>query len=1019
MGLVQQQNPMPGMMPGQTHNQPQQNFPRHLQHQMQASPIPMQHQPTQMTTGIDNQALQAPSQQRQVFPTNGQPPPQQRPPNQDNFTAEENDEINRMAQQMAQNMSPEELQKVRADYLQKIPVEQRAGLARKNVDPLPFFFRTQATRQFKMRKANSQARFNAQQQNRALGGVAGGAPGQQRQMPQNPGMGQGQQPGGAPGSNNFDQWMGNVENFVGQQADALRASEAGQLVVPASQVGGISATVPPGQPGQLRTSVAPQGGTQMTMAQQQLYSMQQAQQEKIQQAAQIEARSQAQARANAAKAQHMALQGQPGGMTPHLGQRPPQQSPAMPMLNRPLGPSGQQASNQASNQGTPQQPSQQGTPHMGQQPGQPPDPRFPQQLAQQGRGPATQPDGQRSNQPVQLPEGLKQHLQRLPPEQREPFYRQWQQQQQQRAAQARQQAAQNAAQQGIAANPMASQPQMPHPGPQMPQPGMQHGPTNGQLGGGQNPNFPPRPSSTHQTIVNGMPNQSQPQPTPQQRAQQPQQSQLQQQKQQQMLRQHQQQRQQAQAAMQYMTPERVMEMDGKEFPKTILNAQNPVSQPPDHVKTWGQLKAWVAQSPQQVQHGRLEQLKNLQSLHWMTSVQNPQQRQQLSLPAQIPPAAAPSNQLMGQAPPAQMVPQGIAAQVAPMGQPTSGQPFAQQQQLPPGITIPQPTDEEVMSVRPQLPPHLQHLTDAQVKGLIMHNKQKKVMAAIAAKSNQPQQPTPQQAAQVAQMQKAQFQQGQQLSQQRQINQGVKGPATAQQQPQPQPQPQQRPAQQPPPTPDTKAGKTPAAGKQGRPNQQNRAPPPSQQPPQPSQGTKRPSSDDVVEVPNPSLQKSQQNVPTNVPTFNPKTTQQRLANVQLTEQQLAVMTPQQRAQFEQQRRNPMASAANGQQHQQQQAAAPTATRAPNQADADRSDARLKEIFNEVVRTNPKRQIIQMSAEEKEVMCQKLRQPQNQQIVKRVESTVPIFFRLTGDERIARDLLSTVLTLEYEPSLRLSD
>ena len=62
---------------------------------------------------------------------------------------------------------------------------------------------------------------------------------------------------------------------------------------------------------------------------------------------------------------------------------------------------------------------------------------------------------------------------------------------------------------------------------------------------------------------------------------------------------------------------------------------------------------------------------------------------------------------------------------------------------------------------------------------------------------------------------------------------------------------------------------------------------------------------------------------------------------------------------------------------------------------------------------------MSAEEKEVMCQKLRQPQNQQIVKRVESTVPIFFRLTGDERIARDLLSTVLTLEYEPSLRLSD
>ncbi|KAI9703707.1 MAG: hypothetical protein M1836_007477 [Candelina mexicana] len=1028
MGLMQQQNSMQGMMLGQTQNQAQQNFPHHLQHQMQASPIPMQQQQSQMTTGIESQTLQAPTQPRQVFPPNGQPPPQQRPPNQGPFTAQENVEINLMAHQMAKNMSQEELQKIRAN-LQNITLEQRDSLARQNLDPLTYFFRSQAARQFKMRKANPQAQYNAQQQNRALGAMAGGAPGQQRQLSQNPAMSQGQQPGGAPGNTNFDQWMGNVENFVGQQADALRASEAGQLVVPASnsqrsaqqQLGGIPATVPPSQPGQLRPSVPPQGGTQISMAQQQLYSVHQAQQEKINQAAQIEARSQAQARATAAKAQQMALQGQPGGMTPHLGQRPPQQSPAMPMLNRPLGPSGQQPPNQS----TPQQPSQQSTPQMGQQPGQPLDPRFAPQLAQQtpqGRGPATQPDGgiPRPSQPIQLPEALKQQLQRLPPEQREPAFRHWQQQQQQRAAHARQQAAQNAAQQGIPASSMAPQTQIPHPGQQMPQQGMQPGlSANGQLVGGPNPNFPQRPPSAQQSMMHGIPNQPQPQPTPQQRAQQPQPPQQPnqfQQQQQLMIRQQQQNRQQAQAAMQYMTPERVAEMDGKEFPKNILNAQNPVSQPPDNVKTWGQLKAWVSQSPQQVQQGRLEQLKNLQGLHW-------KQRQQLGLPAQIPPATAPLNHLMGQAPPAQMVPQGIAAQVAPMGQPPLGQlfPQQQQQQLPPGINLTQPTDQDVLNVRPQLPPSHRHMTDTQVKAMHWDNKQRKAkaaMTALAANNAQAQQLNSQQAAQLAQLQKVQLQQGQHLPQQRQMNQGVKAPTNAQQQQQPQPQPQQRPVQQPPPTPDTKPGKPPAAGKQGRPVQQSRAPAAPQPATQLPKGTKRPSSDDVVEVPDPGLQKVQQSAPTNLPTHNAKNTQnsqQRLANVQLTAQQLAVMTPQQRAQFEQQRRNLIASSANGQQQQQQQAdsaAGLAANKLLEPAESARRDARLKEIIQEVLQTDPKRQIIRMSAEEKELMCQRLRHSHNQQMVRRVEQSVPIFFRLTGNERMTKDLIKTRLSLVHQ-------
>src|SRR5271169_3579014 len=99
----------------------------------------------------------------------------------------------------------------------------------KGVDPLRYFFRTQAAKEYRRAKMNAMAAgSNTDEGN---GNLSNGAQGQ----------GQRQNPVGVQGNRRLSTneqagtpYLGNLDHFQGQQADGLRSQEAGQFVVPAS-----------------------------------------------------------------------------------------------------------------------------------------------------------------------------------------------------------------------------------------------------------------------------------------------------------------------------------------------------------------------------------------------------------------------------------------------------------------------------------------------------------------------------------------------------------------------------------------------------------------------------------------------------------------------------------------------------------------------------------------------------------------------------------------------------------------
>ncbi|KAI9812195.1 MAG: hypothetical protein M1827_004861 [Pycnora praestabilis] len=1012
---IMQSAQMQGTVSNQGENQFQQGFPHHLQQQMQASQIPMMPQPqAQMTMGMENHSLPAQVAQSNQFPPNMRPQ-QQQPPSQrvqEAFTAQEHEQINMMAASIADNTPPEDLARIRTN-LANISQAQRDTLAKQGIEPLMYFFRSQAIRQFSARKQKmQQAQQFPQQQGgpgmiTQIGGQAGGArpnpanvvPGQQRSVSQAPMGGQGQPQGVTGGPQNFDSWMGSVGNFIDQQADALRSQEAGQLVVPVSNNQRMAQQQMNGIPGQMNQASTPQPGQvagrptlnpNVTAQQQQQYlNAHQAQQEKLQQAAQIQAQSQvqAQARANAqAKANQIALQGQPGGINAQAGQRLPQQSPAMSMLNRPLAPPGQQPPGQ----GTPQQKSQQGTPQMAQQLGQKPDPRFAQlsaqQLQQQRAVAAQNAQGQMSQQRPQIPSNMpiqvRNQIVNLPDDQLRQILAKWQHSVQNQANR-----------QGMPAGSMAPQTQMPQSGIQVPPQGFQPGQQlNPQQFGAPAPGFPQRPPSAQQVSGN-----MSIQPTPQQLQQQ-----------QAMLRQQDnrvayQRQQAAQVAMQAMTPERIREMDTKDFPRSILNAQNnnTISQVPEQVKTWSQLKEWVARNPGHMPPGSLDKLKNLQSLHYQ-NIQNPGQRPmaQRGAPGPIPPGTM----VQQQAPAAMMVPQGIQNQIPP--QANMQRPFFQQMSQ--GMIMQQPSAREIQVWRQRLGDRAKNMGDDQIKGFIIQMRQRQAMAqATNGAQGQPAaaQQAPQQAAQQTALQKAQQEQAQQ-QQQRQVSQGAKVAPTRQIQ-----QPQRGP-QQSQPTPEIKTGKVQPVSKATRPAMDNRGvAQPSTPAMQSNKGIKRASSDDVVEVPDPSKQPVQQ---PQVPTAQQTQGQPRPDIFSITPQQLASMPPQQRAKVEAARERTLAQ--NNTMRQATEQVPPvrppmgttdSAALEKQKEENAKRNARLKVIVAEVFHNTPKRTPIDVTFEVKEAMTQKLRT--SKEMISRMETSLPLFFATYGDEKTTRDLISARLQL----------
>jgi hypothetical protein len=133
----QQQGGMPQqqpMMRAANMQNPAPSFNPQLQHQMQPTPIPTSqpNQPQQQQPGMNMT-------------------PSQRP--QDNaLTDEENMQVNQMASEMAKTTPKAEMDKIRAN-LQNMSPEHKESLAKRGLEPLAFFFRSQAVGRFKKNKA--------------------------------------------------------------------------------------------------------------------------------------------------------------------------------------------------------------------------------------------------------------------------------------------------------------------------------------------------------------------------------------------------------------------------------------------------------------------------------------------------------------------------------------------------------------------------------------------------------------------------------------------------------------------------------------------------------------------------------------------------------------------------------------------------------------------------------------------------------------------------------------------------
>ncbi|OGM43038.1 hypothetical protein ABOM_009289 [Aspergillus bombycis] len=666
-----------------------QAFPQQMGRPAQASPMPGQQQ---MAMGMNDPSRQAAIQHRQqqqqqqsqaILQQRAQPRPGNGIPLTDDLStlsAQEYEHVCRIANQILSKTSQEDVDKIKMN-LQNMTHEQRQYLNRKNMDPITYFFRSQALTQLRRHKRSRQeAQQRAQNTGVDPNSAMMGDPmmnAQQRQMFQNMmnlqrnSFSMGSQPNLDPSS-----FIGNVENIQGQQADGLRSQEAGQLVVPASssQMNQQPFTTPQNmfQVGQgNQTNMNGAGISPQFFSQQQLQTSQNLQQDRTQQAPQFQpqsqAQTQAQARAQAAQKAQMAIS-QAGQANSQMQQQMTQQSPAMPMLNRPMAP-GQISPAQVAAQVRP--PSR----APGQQP-----------AGVQPLGGQTGMQG-RPQIPPNLPPMVQEQLARMTQEQLTAFLMN----QQRRPLNNQAMARANANQQSMPMQPNLSQPGQ---GQQM---------VNGQAGNNQNM----RASLNLQQQLANMsgaqaPNQMLPgqqQMTAQQRQQQQQQRQHDLYKMQ-LLRQ--------QSGGLEMSPDQVKDMDRMPFPPSIHN--NLPSPPPKHIKTWGQLKQWATANPQVLGGIDLQKLVAFQKLHL--------------------------NHILAQNKEGGRNPDS-GGQNPWMQMPFQGQPqqFMNQQQFQPGqqqgpINMPpmRPiTGQDIQIARQRLGAQVQNYTDEQLRELLYRNRQKQLM----------------------------------------------------------------------------------------------------------------------------------------------------------------------------------------------------------------------------------------------------------------------------------------------------
>ncbi|KUJ20910.1 uncharacterized protein LY89DRAFT_418839 [Mollisia scopiformis] len=811
--MMMNQNPMQGQGPRPMPQQAAQQGFSHLQHQMQASPIPGQ-QPPQAPMGIPNQGSQnmAQNQQQQFANAMQQGQPQQnhqgRVPNggQPQLSQQDNALVMDLTNRLAAQASEEEKANLRVSLQQRMEPQQFARYQSQGIDPVLLYFRNQAVNRLRQEK---QVRLAQAQQQLALGqqsqNVPASAPPMQQQRSMNPSPMNGQtQPPTTSGANpDFTSFMGNMGDLAAQQQQqGVMAQAEGQMVVPVSGAPRNATPQPGVMPGQNMAMNEQRGPPNPNPGAQQRQHMinQQMQQQRMNQTQQQQQQqSQNQARLQAhVKAQQMALQGQPGGMGP--GPVPPQPSPAMPTLNAPIRTPSQQPMNQPE---TPQV-------NVSAQFGQPLDPRFMQgNQRQPGFGNGLNSAALAQAMFASMPPETQKNLSQLPQEKLNEVVGKWHAQRQQEIqANGRQQ--------------MNMQGGQVRPGQQM-GPG---GPFNPQNPGAQfmgGPGQRPQPgmganmSAQQQMILQQQ--MAALRPTP--------------------LQQQQQQQQQQQRNMQQnlnIEQRMALQMDGVDVPQVYQSHPTMPQGFPPELKKWGQLKQWAASNPNLGPAG-LESIKTLQKHHYSNIVRS--RSQQNGQPGMMQPGLQGPQGMPGAAP-------GMAAPVAPMGQ--NPVQMNNPMSIGTGAPIRQPTQQEIQAIRNHPSGKMATASDDQIRTIFLRNHQQQQQQQGQMTPQQLQQQRQVMAAQMTRMQ-AQQGGGQQPHQPGLTN----GPAAV-----PQQKPNQTPQQKPQPAPEptsTPNNANPARAARQQPGDHNAAQ--NSSPAQPAKNLKRASSgDDVVEVPNPNTQRPQ-------------------------------------------------------------------------------------------------------------------------------------------------------------------
>lgn len=645
-----------GVLPIQNQSQIPQGFSNHqLQHPMRSSGtgMPASVLPQQSQLPIGHPQMNLHQIQQKVHPQllqhNGQP----------QLTTEENGMVNRIANLMMQRTPEDQLNTIR----NHIPLEQRRLFQSRGVDPAVVYFRSGAIAKFldnKAKLANERTPPIPPSNN---------APIPQQVRPQS------QKAVPALGQQSSEQVFeptfvaGSMNQILGQQREAMRSQEAGQVVVPAS----TGQIISDAQRGSIRTAPQPQQQPNVQLE----GNLPSNQSSNVQYWPQNQ---------NMQQSPHMRVsqQGLQFVHMPHSGlhsqQRMPPQNTSLPNINQATSPKSQNA-------WPPQKPS--------------PMPQSkdkelasPQQITQQsGVVPLKQSNSGQNRQsaiPLQMQEhfanmsaNMAAHVTAntstsLNEEQKALLHRQRQIQQQRHVA--RQQQQNGALSQG-------SEPEN----------------LDGKKVQGATQTNQPSHLISNTTMAN---NNGIQQPAI---AQQPAPS---------TLGQAQQLTPQERAGLNYtLNEEETRHMDNCNFPPSILNntSGHYLSKLPPDLKTWGQLKSWAAQNELALPPVTLHKLRNLQGMHYQSLVTNSRRRAKMSQAQLMNTQGFPQPS----APTAPMVPQQNHGPPLPAANPP--QPAVSVVQ-----SIPRPTAQDIQVFRAQFSERYVNLNDAQIEKILMKQRQEQV-----------------------------------------------------------------------------------------------------------------------------------------------------------------------------------------------------------------------------------------------------------------------------------------------------